>query len=100
MHLENQIAKIAIKNSDGITNRTIINNVVMQGTVWGSLFCTTTMDKIGQMMYENKELLYRYKDLVEIPSLGMVDDIMSIQKCSANTVANNAVINAFMERKK
>ena len=72
----------------------------MQGTVWGSLFCTTTMDKIGKMMYENKELLYRYKDLVEIPSLGMVDDIMSIQKCSGNTVANNAVINAFIERKK
>ena len=44
------------------------------------------------MMYENKELLYRYKDLVEIPSLGMVDDIMSIQKCSGNTVANNAVV--------
>ena len=37
---------------------------------------------------------------MEIPSLGMVDDIMSIQKCSANTVANNAVINAVMERKK
>ena len=30
----------------------------------------------------------------------MVDDIMSIQKCSANTVANGAVINAFMETKK
>ena len=83
LHLENQIADIAIKSSNGITNRASIQNIVMQGTVWGSLFCTTTMDKIGQMMYENKHLLYKYKNQVEIPSLGMVDDIMSIQKCKS-----------------
>ena len=100
LHLENQIADIAIKSSNGITNRASIQNIVMQGTVWGSLFCTTTMDKIGQMMYENKHLLYKYKNQVEIPSLGMVDNIMSIQKCSSNIVANNAIINSFIKSKK
>ena len=72
----------------------------MQGTVWGSLCCTVSMDKLGQHVYKNKDLLYRYKGEVEIPSLGMVDDIMTIQKCSNDSVKINAVVNAFVEAKK
>ena len=71
----------------------------MQGTVWGSLFCTTSMDKLGKIYYRNKELLYKYKNLVEIPPLCMVDDIMSIQKCSDSRKINST-INAFIELKK
>ena len=62
LYLENQNAKIAIKTPQGISKRKTIKNVVMQGTVWGSLFCTTTMDKLGKLSYENEELLYKYKD--------------------------------------
>ena len=32
--------------------------------------------------------------------LGMVDDILSVQKCSNQTVKNNAVIFSFIELKK
>ena len=31
----------------------------------GSLFCTTSMDKLGQLMYKNDELMYKYKGVVE-----------------------------------
>ena len=65
----------------------------MQGTVWGSLCCTASMDKLGKLVYNNTDLLYKYKGEVDIPSLGMVDDILSIQRCS------NAVVNAFIESK-
>ena len=71
----------------------------MQGTVWGSLCCTASMDKLGQLVYNNSELLYKYKGEVDIPSLGMVDDILSIQKCSSDSLQTNAVINAFVEAK-
>ena len=71
----------------------------MQGSVWGSLFCTTTMDKLGQIVYEDENLVYRYKGLVAVPSICMVDDILSIQKCSQSEKIN-AVINAFIESKK
>ena len=71
----------------------------MQGLVWGSLFCTTTMDKLGQISYEDENLLYKYKGIVAVPSICMVDDIMSIQKCSESG-KTNAVINAFIEMKK
>ena len=100
LFLENRNAQIAIKTPHGITSRKNISNCVMQGTVWGSLFCTTTMDKLGKMIYKNDDLLYKYKNQVDIPSLGMVDDIMSIQKCSMDAVKTNAVINAFIESKK
>ena len=100
LFLENQNAKIAIKTPHGISKRINIKNIVMQGTVWGSLFCTTTMDKLGKIAYENDDLLYKYKNKVHIPSLGMVDDILSIQKCSMDSVKTNAVINSFVESKK
>ena len=51
-------------------------------------------------MYNNNELLYKYKGKVDIPSLGMVDDIMTIQKCPSDPVKMNAVVNAFIESKK
>ena len=57
------------------------------------------MDKLGQLCYEDENLVYRYKNMVAVPSLCMVDDIMSIQKCSKSG-RNNAVINAFVEMKK
>ena len=72
----------------------------MQGTVWGSLMCTATMDKFGQHVYRNNELTYKYKGVVETPSLGMVDDILCVQKCSSSSVRMNAAVNAFIESKK
>ena len=71
----------------------------MQGSVWGSLLCTSTMDKLGQFVYENENLLYKYKCLVDVPNLCMVDDILSIQKCS-DSGRINGVINSFIEMKK
>ena len=100
LFLENQNALIAVKTPTGISQRIPIKNIIMQGTVWGSLFCTTSMDKLGQYVYNNNELLYKYKGKVDIPSLGMVDDIMTIQKCPSDPVKMNAVVNAFIESKK
>ena len=58
------------------------------------------MDKLGQLVYTKSELLYKYKGVVETPTLGMVDDILSVQKCSNSTVNINAAVNAFIEGKK
>lgn len=72
----------------------------MQGSVWGSLFCTASMDKLGQLAYENENLLYWYKGAVAVPPLCMVDDILAVQECSQDSVRINAVINSFVEMKK
>ena len=47
----NKNAKVAIKTSTGITERMLINNIIMQGTVWGNLLCTSTIDMLGKKVY-------------------------------------------------
>ena len=100
LYLENCNAKVAIKSAKGISKRIDIKNIIMQGSVWGSLMCKATMDKLGQMFYENEKLLYWYKGVVAVPPLLMVDDVLALQKCSADSVEVNAVINSFIELKK
>ena len=72
----------------------------MQGTVFASLCCTATMDKIGQIVYNDEDLIYKYKDEVDIPCLGMVDDLLCIKKCNEKSRNINAAVNAFIESKK
>ena len=96
---ENKNAKVAIKSAHGVSKRFDIKNIVMQGSVWGSIFCTASIDKLGQLAYENADLLYLYKGLVAVPPVSMVDDILCIQKCSDSRKIN-ATVNAFIELKK
>ena len=65
LYEETKNAKIAIKTPNGTTNRENIQNIIMQGTVFGSLICTAVMDKLAQIFYENQDLVYKYKDKVE-----------------------------------
>ena len=57
LYLMIQNAQVAIKTPQGITQRESISNIIMQGTVWGSLLCTATMDKLGTYKYENPDML-------------------------------------------
>ena len=98
LYHENTNAKVAIKTSSGITRRIDISEIIMQGTVWGSLLCTGTMDKLGKMCYEKPEFLYKYKG-VPIPPLGMVDDVINVSNVE-NAELMNQVINTFIESKK
>ena len=72
----------------------------MQGTVWAGLCCTVMFDKLGKLVYSRPELMYKYKGIVAIPPMEMVDDILSVTKCSNQSVKVNAVVNTFMETKK
>ena len=45
-------------------------------------------------------MLYKYKDKVEVPVLGMVDDVLSVATCSSKSVITNDIINSFMELNK
>ena len=72
----------------------------MQGTVFGSIICTSVVDKLAKMFYTNPDLLYKYKKEVDIPPLGMVDDVLCVNKCSNSAVTLNATVIAFMENNK
>ena len=77
LYEENVNAQVAVKVNSGITKRVTISNNIMQGTVWGSLLCTCTIDKLGKHAYDHPELLYKYKG-VPIPPLEKVDDILTV----------------------
>ena len=95
----NASAQVAIKTPHGMTERVSILNIIMQGTTWGSLFCTTTMDKLPQKIYKDPSLLYMYKGQVSVPPLEMVDDILTVEKCGLTSLAMNAEVNSFIEQK-
>ena len=100
LFLENSIAKVAVKSSGGISNRESIRNIIMQGSKFGSLGCVVLMDKLGQQLYRNPDMLFYYKGLVPTPPLQMVDDVLGIQKCSKKSVKLNNIINTFIELEK
>ena len=52
----------------------------MQGRVWGGLMCTTTMDKLCKLVYNDERLLYKYRGKVDVPPLEMVDDVITVSK--------------------
>jgi hypothetical protein len=100
VHLTNKHASIAIKSATGISQRTDIKDVIMQGTVWAGMLCTSTMDKLGKIVYENDHISYKYRGKVVVPPLEMVDDVLTVSKCGATSVAMNSLVNSFMFSKK
>ena len=71
----------------------------MQGSVWGSLKYTTSMDTLNKTILQQDHLTYKYRGdkNIEIGVMGMVDDNLSISKCGLSSVQKNAVINSFIE---
>ena len=100
LYEETRNARIAIKTSLGTTKQADIENIIMQGTVFGSIICTSVIDKLAKIFYESPDIMYKYKGEVKVPILGMVDDVLGVNQCSKEVVASNATINSFMELNK
>ena len=102
LYLENKNAQIAIKINSNLTARVDVKDVVMQGSVWGSIKCTTTMDKLNKVMLNEDQLKYFYRNDKDIPIgvLGMVDDQLDISECGNQAVQKNAVLNSFIENQR
>ena len=90
----------AIKTPYGLTERNGAKNVVLQGTCWSGLCCTATMNKLGQQIYNDPNLIYKYKGKEPISSLQMVDDVLTIQKCTNSAIHQNVAVNSFMDLNK
>ena len=71
----------------------------MQGGSWGPLQFSTSLDKIGKGCEEKREHLYTYKNMVKVPVLTMVDDMLAISTCSQESLSLNTHLNAQIEMK-
>ena len=72
----------------------------MQGTVFAPLQATTSMSQLGRMAYRRGKPLLTYKDTVNIPALGMIDDVATVSKCGIDSVISNSITNTFIESKR
>ena len=102
LYIENEKANIAAKVNNRLTKRFSVKKVVMQGSVWGGLKCTSLMDKLSKIMKTNETLLYKYREdpNIGIGVLGMIDDNVGISVCGTDLVVKNVVINSFVETHK
>ena len=96
----NQQCNVSVKTTVGQTDRFELRKIEMQGTVNSPLKCTVQMDLIGLDMYTTNDGLHMYKDLVAVPALGMVDDVVAFNRCGADAIISNAVINNKIESKR
>ena len=96
----NRNNKVAISTPDGLTDRTLIPNIVMQGDVFGPIQCSVQVDTFGKECLDENKYLYPYKGLVGVPPLAMVDDILCVSECGLNSVILNSFIRAKTNIKK
>ena len=96
----NTHVKVAVKTPVGRTNRESIYNVITQGDVFGPILCSNQVDTFGKECLEEGKYTYTYKGEVEIPPLGMVDDLVCISECGHKTAMMNEFINFKTNSKK
>ena len=96
----NNHVKVAVKTPVGKTSRGDIYNVISQGDVFGPILCSNQVDTFGKECLEERKYLYTYKGEVDIPPLGMVDDLLCISECGHKTAMLNAYINFKTNSKK
>ena len=59
LYIENEKADIAVKVNNVLSKRFSVRNLVMQGSVWGGIKCTTLMDKLSKIMKNSDTLMYK-----------------------------------------
>ena len=97
VHVHVHVVEVKVKGS--LTERTVVKKVVMQGSVWGGLKCTSLMDKLNKILITKETLMYKYRGdpHIGIGVLGMIDDNLGISECGINSIVKNAIMNSFVE---
>ena len=89
----NENINMAVNTPSGLSERQTITNVVLQGDTWSSLLASVQVDSIGKEV-EKTGYGYRYKDVLPVTLLGLVDDMIGITDAGFKAQQLNAVLNA------
>ena len=96
----NSNVKVAVKTPVGKTERKDIMNVITQGDVFGPILCSNQIDTFGRECLMERKYTYSYKGEVDIPPLGMIDDLVCVSECGHRTTMLNAFLNHKTSSKK
>ena len=75
LYKANEEINMAVKTTNGLTDRQVLKDVVLQGDTWGSILASVQVDSIGKE-YVEAGYGYRYKDSLPVSILGLVDDMV------------------------
>ena len=89
--------KISIKTQVGFNEQSEIEDTIMQGETISSTLCTATM---GQIEKDCELKPFQYKNEVEIPKMGFVDDTLDINKCGKEAKDMNKYTNDEINKRK
>ena len=76
-------AFVKVKTPMGMSPEFPLKRSIFQGSVLGPIKCSVSIDTFGRdtLSAKNSEnALYKYKNIIEVPPLAMMDDIMTISK--------------------
>ena len=96
----NETKKIAVKTHGGLSQRKVVNKITCQGEPWGPIECSVQIDGIGKESLNKHMEPYQYKQQVEIPALGWIDDLITVSESGHKTARMNSFINAQIAIKK
>ena len=83
---------MAVNTPDGLTERQSLENIVLQGDTFGSLLASVQVDSIGKECAKTG-YGYRYKNILEVAMLGLVDDSVCITEAGYKAQMMNAFFN-------
>ena len=89
-----------VKTPCGDTDRFSLNRIVLQGSVFGPLKCSIQVDTLGRDCLKRDVGLYLYKNVISVPPLAMIDDILGVTNCNEEAIELNSIVNVKIEAKK
>ena len=99
LHKANREIKMAVKTNNGLTDRNSIENVVLQGDTFGSILASVLVDNICRSV-ETSGYGIKYKDVVDISVLALVDDLIGVTKPGFRAQQMNTLINTKTAEKR
>ena len=80
----NSHVKVTIRTPVRITTSAGISDTIIQGDIFGSMFCSKQVDTFANECVEKNKYLYKHKYKVPMTPQTMVDDFlcMWIQNCN------------------
>ena len=96
----NRSTQMCVENKLCSSDRARLQNIVMQGSVSGGTLYSNQLSKLCNQTY-TEGIVYMYGNRIPIPTLAMVDDLVSICICCATqSVEKNVKTDEFVKSKK
>ena len=95
----NNDVRMAVNTPNGLTERQSLENVVLQGDTFGSILASVQVDSIAKNV-EKSGYGYKYKDMLPVGLLSLVDDMIGITTADFRAQQLSAVINVKTAEKR